>query len=98
LGHLEADAAVMQADLERHWEVLAEAVQTVLRRHGVMDAYEKLKDLTRGESVSRESLAAFIDELDLPDEAKRKLKNMTPANYTGNAEAQALQIISASGS
>src|SRR5215470_7770481 len=86
LSSLEADPARLAADLEANWEVLAEAIQTVLRRYGVADAYEQLKSLTRGrDGTSRESLHAFIDTLQIPTEAKNRLKALTPATYIGKA-------------
>jgi adenylosuccinate lyase len=89
LGRLEVDRARLEADLDAHWEVLAEAIQTVLRKHGVPDAYEKLKGLTRGQRVDRESLIAFVDGLPLPEEEKRRLRALSPARYVGNAVTQA---------
>jgi len=83
---LEADGQAMDADLADAWEVLAEPVQTVMRRHGIADAYERLKELTRGRGVDRESLHAFIRGLDLPAEAKERLLALTPATYVGEAE------------
>jgi len=89
LGKLEVDRARLEADLDATWEVLAEAIQTVLRKHGVADAYELLKGLTRGQRVDRESLLAFVDGLPLPEEEKRRLRALSPATYVGNAAAQA---------
>jgi len=89
LGKLEVDRARLAEDLEASWEVLAEAVQTVLRRHGVADAYERLKELTRGKGVDREGLLRFIAGLPLPDAEKKRLAALTPGSYTGNAAAQA---------
>jgi adenylosuccinate lyase len=89
LGKLELDRARLEADLEANWEVLAEAIQTVLRRHGVEDAYEQLKTLTRGRHVDREALLRFVDGLPLPDTEKRRLRALTPASYVGNAASQA---------
>jgi adenylosuccinate lyase len=89
LGKLEVDRARLGEDLEAAWEVLGEAVQTVLRRHGVPDAYERLKELTRGKRVDREGLLRFIAELPLPDAEKKRLCALTPGAYTGNAAAQA---------
>jgi adenylosuccinate lyase len=89
LGKLEVDRARLEADLDAHWEVLAEAIQTVLRKHGVADAYEQLKELTRGQRVDRESLLALVDGLPLPEEEKRRLRALSPATYVGNAAAQA---------
>ncbi len=66
LSKLDADPALIAADLEQRWEVLAEAVQTVMRRYGLADAYEQLKDLTRGRAIDRDTLREFISELDIP--------------------------------
>ncbi len=79
-------------DLNAAWEVLAEPIQTVMRRYGVEEPYEKLKALTRGQAINQETLATFIDTLDIPEEAKTQLRALTPANYIGNAEAQARAI------
>jgi adenylosuccinate lyase len=93
LGKLEVDRARLQADLDANWEVLAEPIQTVMRRYGVPEPYEKLKALTRGRhGITRETLAQFIETLDLPAEARRRLLALTPATYTGNAQAQAAAI------
>jgi adenylosuccinate lyase len=89
LGKLELDRARLEADLDGSWEVLAEAIQTVLRKHGVPDAYEKLKGLTRGQRIDRSALLAFVDALPIPAEEKRRLRQLTPALYVGNAAAQA---------
>ncbi len=82
----------LQEDLDRSWEVLAEAVQTVMRRYGVEQPYEKLKTLTRGRGISTDSLRDFIENLDIPEQAKRELSGLTPAAYIGNAEEQAKSI------
>jgi adenylosuccinate lyase len=79
-------------DLNSSWEVLAEALQTVMRRHGIEKPYEKLKDLTRDQDVNRETLQAFIQSLDLPESAKQALEDLTPASYTGNAGEQARSL------
>jgi adenylosuccinate lyase len=89
LGKLEVDAARLAADLDDAWEVLAEAVQTVMRRHGIEQPYEKLKDLTRGQGITAERLGAFIDGLALPETARGELRALTPESYTGNAAYQA---------
>jgi adenylosuccinate lyase len=90
LGKLEVDPAALAADLDGAWEVLAEAVQTVMRRHGLARPYERLKEATRGKAVTRESLHAFIDTLaELPAAERARLKAMTPATYTGAAAALA---------
>jgi adenylosuccinate lyase len=90
IGKLEVNAQRLKQDLDQNWEVLAEAVQTVMRRHGVEQAYEKLKELTRGKAgITRESMQAFIRTLAIPDNAKKRLLALTPDTYTGNAAAQA---------
>lgn len=89
LGKLEPNAAAMAADLDANWEVLGEAIQTVMRRYGIPEPYEKLKALTRGKRVDGAGMAAFIDTLELPEPVKADLKAMTPASYIGNAPEQA---------
>ncbi len=92
IGKLEANADAMLADLDANWEVLAEPIQTVMRRHGIDKPYEKLKELTRGRRIDAARLAAFIDGLEIPEDEKTRLKAMTPANYLGNAAQQAAEI------
>jgi adenylosuccinate lyase len=92
IGKLDADPARLAADLDANWEVLAEPIQTVMRRYGVDQPYERLKALTRGQRVGPETLAAFVDTLPIPDAAKAELKALTPARYIGNAAAQARAI------
>jgi adenylosuccinate lyase len=92
LNKLEADAGQLQADLDANWEVLAEAIQTVMRRYGVDKPYERLKELTRGRRVDEARMRAFIDTLEIPEPAKQRLKALTPGLYTGNAEQQAREI------
>ena len=89
LSRLDVDAAKMAADLDDNWEVLGEAIQTVMRRHGVPDAYEQLKALTRGQRVNAEKLRAFVEGLPLPADVRERLASMTPGSYTGLAEALA---------
>jgi adenylosuccinate lyase len=89
LARVEPDAARIAADLDANWEVLAEAIQTVLRAHGVARGYEKLKDFTRGRGVGAAELRAFVATLGLPDAAREQLERLTPASYTGLAEALA---------
>ncbi|MGB1557119.1 MAG: adenylosuccinate lyase [Oceanococcaceae bacterium] len=89
LGKLEVNPAALAADLDANWEVLGEAVQTVMRRYGIPEPYEKLKALTRGKRVDAAGMAAFVDSLELPDAVKAELKAMTPGSYIGNAAAQA---------
>jgi adenylosuccinate lyase len=88
LGKLELNGAAIMADLEKSWEVLAEPIQTVMRRYGVEQPYEKLKALTRGQAITRETLHAFIDTLEIPATAREALKQLTPATYLGNARQQ----------
>mgnify|MGYP000350744511 CR=1 FL=1 len=89
-GKLDVDAARLLADLDANPEVLAEAIQTVMRRYGVPEPYEKLKALTRGKSgITRAALAQFVKQLDIPDDARQRLLALTPATYTGNAASQA---------
>ncbi len=85
IGKLEVDRVRLAADLDQSWEVLAEPVQTVMRRYGLADAYEQLKDFTRGQAVDEAALKAFIAGLDLPPEARERLLALTPAGYTGLA-------------
>ncbi|MDV3468348.1 adenylosuccinate lyase [Stenotrophomonas sp. C3(2023)] len=92
IGKLEVNPQRLDADLDAAWEVLAEAVQTVMRRHGLPNPYEQLKALTRGQGITAESMHAFVEGLDLPDEAKQSLREMTPGSYTGLAERLARQI------
>ncbi len=92
MGKLEVNPTRLAEDLDAAWEVLAEPIQTVMRRYGVDRPYEKLKELTRGRTISRESLATFIRGLDVPDEAKQRLLSLTPGNYLGNAAEQARML------
>ena len=85
ISKLEANQENMLADLDANWEVLAEPIQTVMRRYGIEKPYEKLKELTRGKRVDGPGMAAFIDTLELDDTVKAELKAMTPANYIGQA-------------
>src|SRR5882672_7432566 len=92
LGKLEADRARMLEDLDANWEVLGEAVQTVMRRFGLPDPYEQLKALTRGKRVDGEAMRAFIKGLALPEGEKAKLLKLTPAGYTGKAAELARKL------
>ncbi len=92
LNKLEVNAIAIEADLNRSWEVLAEPVQTVMRRYGIANPYEKLKELTRGKSIDAQSFHEFIDSLDIPDEARQNLLQLTPLTYIGNAIEQAENI------
>ncbi len=92
LGKLEVNTPRLREFLESNWEVLGEAIQTVMRRYGIEKPYEKLKELTRGRRVDAAAMQDFIDGLAIPDAEKERLKAMTPADYTGNAEEQAKAI------
>ena len=92
LGKLEVNPERIAADLDDCWEVLAEPVQTVMRRHGIANPYEQLKDLTRGKGITREALQTFIQGLAIPDDDKARLLAMTPASYIGIAEALARRV------
>ena len=92
LGKLELDPERLAEDLDNCWEILAEAVQTVMRRHGIEQPYEKLKALTRGQAITAETLKAFVADLDLPDEARDALLALTPEAYIGNAAEQARDV------
>ncbi|WP_411991508.1 adenylosuccinate lyase [Agarivorans sp. DSG3-1] len=85
VSKLQVNEENLLKDLDGNWEVLAEPVQTVMRRYGIEKPYEKLKELTRGKRVDAEAMRNFIDGLDMPESAKDELKKMTPANYIGDA-------------
>ena len=93
LSKLEANPARLAADLDNNWEVLAEPIQTVMRRYGVENPYEQLKELTRGKGgINKETLHAFIRNLKIPEAAKKLLLEMTPASYIGKAAELAKRI------
>ncbi|GAB1259124.1 adenylosuccinate lyase [Aurantivibrio plasticivorans] len=92
LGKLELNAARLDEDLDNAWEVLAEPIQTIMRRYGVDKPYEKLKALTRGQTVNADVLNEFVNQLDVPEEAKDAMRKLTPSNYIGNAIQQANDI------
>jgi len=92
IGKLEANDARLAEDLNANWEVLAEPIQTVMRRYGVDRPYERLKELTRGQRVGPEELKRFVDGLEIPEEAKARLRELTPDGYIGNAVEQAESI------
>ena len=92
LNKLQADPAVIGADIDAAWEVLAEPIQTVMRRYGIAEPYEKLKALTRGQTVTKGLLQDFIRTLDIPEGEKARLLEMTPANYTGMAAELAKKL------
>ncbi|KAF1698215.1 adenylosuccinate lyase [Pseudoxanthomonas jiangsuensis] len=92
LGKLEVNPQRLDADLDAAWEVLAEAVQTVMRRHGLPNPYEQLKALTRGQGIDAQAMRGFVASLDLPEDARARLAALTPAGYTGLAEKLARAI------
>jgi adenylosuccinate lyase len=92
LSKLEVNHVVISDDLDRNWEVLAEPIQTVMRRYGIEQPYEKLKELTRGQRINADIIREFVSKLDLPEHAKQQLIDMTPASYIGNAVKQASDI------
>jgi adenylosuccinate lyase len=92
LNKLEANADCLCTDLDANWELLAEPIQTVMRRYGIANPYEKLKELTRGNRVSREGMQSFVQSLEIPAEAKESLLKLTPWDYTGKAGELARRI------
>jgi adenylosuccinate lyase len=92
ISKLEINEARLAEDLDNAWEVLAEPIQTVMRRYRIEKPYEKLKELTRGKTITRETLMAFIDTLEIPEQEKVRLRALSPASYIGNAAQQAKKI------
>ena len=92
ISKLQINVDAIEADLNANWEVLAEPIQTVMRRYGIEKPYEKLKELTRGQRITPEQMQAFIEKLELPADAKAALLALTPRNYTGYAEKLAREI------
>ncbi|MEZ5375243.1 MAG: adenylosuccinate lyase [Acidimicrobiales bacterium] len=92
LGKLELNESVLADDLDANWEVLAEPIQTVMRRYGVDKPYERLKELTRGQRLDRAGMVAFVDTLDIPEAEKDRLKAMSPASYVGSAAEQTRSV------
>jgi adenylosuccinate lyase len=86
ISKLQLNVEALEADLNANWEVLAEPIQTVMRRYGIEKPYEKLKELTRGQRITPEQMQVFISQLDMPDEAKAALLALTPRGYTGYAQ------------
>jgi adenylosuccinate lyase len=93
LGLVEADTAAMKADLEAHWEVVAEGAQTILRAAGVDNAYELLKHLTRGKGLTEKAYKEWVDTLSVDDRVRRELHRLSPLSYTGLAEEMAASAI-----
>jgi adenylosuccinate lyase len=92
LGKLELNQQALAADLDASWEVLAEPIQTVMRRYGVQGAYEKLKEVTRGQTVTAEALHQLIRGLEIPEADKQRLLDMTPGSYIGKAAELAKRV------
>ncbi len=92
LGKLELNPEAINNDLDNAWEVLAEPIQTIMRRYRIDEPYEKLKAFTRGQTVNQTSIAEFIDSLDMPEEAKQAMRDLTPAKYTGIAADLAKKV------
>ncbi len=92
MDKLEVNNSIIERDLDNAWEILAEPIQTIMRRYEIEQPYEKLKELTRGQTINKELLHAFINQLEIPDNEKQRLIELTPATYTGNAEEQAMKI------
>jgi len=92
ISKLEINEQRLAEDLDNAWEVLAEPIQTVMRRYGIEKPYEKLKELTRGKAITREAMSNFIDTLEIPEQEKVRLKALSPASYIGNASQQAKRI------
>ena len=92
ISKLEVNAERLNADLDNSWEVLAEPIQTVMRRYAIEEPYEKLKALTRGKGMTKEVMLDFIETLEIPESAKAELRTLTPATYVGNAAEQAAKI------
>ncbi|MBT8130229.1 MAG: adenylosuccinate lyase [Gammaproteobacteria bacterium] len=92
LNKLEVNAARLDEDLDSSWEVLAEPIQTVMRRYGIENPYEKLKEMTRGKVITRDDLHQLINSVELPDDARQRLLQLTPQSYIGNADQQAKDI------
>jgi adenylosuccinate lyase len=92
ISKLEVNEQSLADELDQNWEVLAEPIQTVMRRYGIEKPYEKLKELTRGKRVDQAGMQAFVDQLELPQTVKDELKKLTPSNYIGNAIEQAKNI------
>ncbi|MDC0068065.1 adenylosuccinate lyase [Gammaproteobacteria bacterium] len=93
IGKLELNEPALAKDLEQSWEVLAEPIQTIMRKHGIAEPYEKLKAMTRGESLSQDRIVDMLEELDLPKSVKTDIMSLTPANYIGEAQKLVARLL-----
>jgi len=93
IGKLKLNEDALEKDLEKSWEVLAEPIQTIMRKHGIEEPYEKLKSMTRGESLSKERIVSMLDELDLPETVKTDILSLTPANYIGESQRLVTRLL-----
>ena len=96
IGKLELNSSKLNEDLDASWEVLAEPIQTIMRKHGIEEPYEKLKKLTRSETLNKERIESMIEDLELPEETKQQIRSITPANYVGAAELLVNKLLAAS--
>jgi adenylosuccinate lyase len=92
LAKMTINTDVIRADLDNHWEILAEPIQMIMRRHGMEKPYEQLKNFTRGQTITKKLMHQFINELALPDSVKQQLLALTPENYLGYAAQLAKEI------
>ena len=93
LGKLELNQVALDKDLEQNWEVLAEPIQTVMRKYGIPEPYEKLKALTRGQTLSESAIRSLVNQLDIPDAAREEITQLTPSRYIGRARELAEQLL-----
>lgn len=92
LSRVEVNKSVLAEELEKHYELLAEPIQTVMRKYDIPEPYEKLKEFTRGKSVTKQDYVQFVDKLELPKEEKERMRNLTPGTYTGLAAKLAKKV------
>jgi adenylosuccinate lyase len=95
IGKLQLDENRLAEDLSNSWEVLAEPIQTIMRKHGIAEPYEKLKEMTRGEQLTQEGIASLIDQLELPESVKTQIRALRPETYIGEATRLVEQLLDA---
>ena len=95
IGKLQLDESRLAEDLSKSWEVLAEPIQTIMRKHGIAEPYEKLKEMTRGEQLTQEGIASLIDQLELPESVKTQIRALRPETYIGEATRLVEQLLDA---